>query len=67
MWRVKLNPLKTQYVLVSRHPRKKDHMNLQLYGKTIQATPKAKFLGVNFQQNIAVDGTHSCRKMPDRD
>ncbi len=30
----------------------KDHMNLQLYGKTIQATPTAKFLGVTFQQNV---------------
>ncbi|OON99143.1 MAG: hypothetical protein ATN35_01985 [Epulopiscium sp. Nele67-Bin004] len=36
MQRVKLNPLKTQCVLFSRDPCKKDQMYLTLYGKTAQ-------------------------------
>ncbi|KAL7370583.1 hypothetical protein ABVT39_004871 [Epinephelus coioides] len=52
MWRVKLNPTKTQCVIFTRHPRKNHQINLKLYGRTLQVTPTAKFLGVTFQQNM---------------
>ncbi|KAL7403374.1 hypothetical protein ABVT39_028188 [Epinephelus coioides] len=51
MWRVKLNPTKTQCVIFTRHPCKNHQINLtlKLYGRTLQVTPTAK---CTFRQNM---------------
>ena len=51
MWRVKLNPLKTQVVLFSGKTQPQN-LILKLYGQTLTASPTAKFLGVTFQRNM---------------
>lgn len=53
MWRVKLNPQKTQCVLFTRSTRKnKKPIDLKLYGEAIKVEKEAKFLGVTFQKNM---------------
>ncbi|XP_064862156.1 probable RNA-directed DNA polymerase from transposon BS [Oncorhynchus nerka] len=55
MWRVKLNPQKTQCVLFTKSTGKKTRkpIDLKLYGETIKVGKEAKFLGVTFQKNMS--------------
>ena len=59
MWRIKLNPAKTQCVLLTKKPhlQPNNSANLTLYNQKINISKEATFLGVAFQDNMTWTNT----------
>ena len=52
-WRIKLNPVKTKVIILSRFAlAKKSELNLKLYGETLKIYPQVKFLGITFDSQL---------------